>query len=209
MPDTSASWYDRHVLPWLLDMACGLAPVRKQRAALLPRAAGRVLEVGLGTGLNLGFYDRQRVSALVGVDPAAQMHALARRRSLRYGLPVEIVTLSAERLPFEAASFDTVVCTYTLCSIPDPAAALSEMRRVLRPTGRLLFLEHGLAPDAGVARWQRRLEPLWGRLAGGCHLSRDVPLLLGDAGFRFELETGYIARPHTLAYNFWGEARID
>jgi ubiquinone/menaquinone biosynthesis C-methylase UbiE len=201
-----ASWYDRHVLPYLLDFACGLPMISALRRQVIPQAAGRVLEVGIGTGLNLRFYDRAKVQALVGIDPAQQMHRLARRRSERVGLPVDLRQLTAERLPLDAASFDCVVCTYTLCSVGDPAAALGEMRRVLRPGGRLLFAEHGLAPDAGVARWQTKLEPFWSRIAGGCHLTRDVPLLLRDAGFRTDPDRAYIARPRALGYNFWGEA---
>ena len=204
-----SGWYERRVLPWLLDFACGLAPIAKRRQAVVPLAAGRVLEIGIGTGLNLRHYDRSRLVSLTGIDPAEQLHALAQRRSRRYGVDVELRALSAEQLPFDADSFDCVVCTYTLCTVPDPAAALAEMRRVLSPGGRLLFAEHGLAPDANVARWQRRLEPAWSRLAGGCHLSRDVPRLLLEAGFLAPtMHKGYIAWPRTLAYNFWGEARV-
>jgi SAM-dependent methyltransferase len=121
-------------------------------------------------------------------------------------VPVDQRPLSAEQLPLDSASFDCVVCTYTLCTVPDPVAALAEMRRVLRPGGRLLFAEHGLAPDAGVARWQSRLDPYWSRIAGGCHLTRDVPKLLDDAGFTSAVESGYVAGPRVLAYSFWGEA---
>lgn len=206
MQEDPASWYDRHVLPWLLDFACGLPMISTQRRQVVPRAAGRVLEIGIGTGLNLRFYDRAKVQALVGIDPAQQMHRLAQRRSLRAGLPVDLRQLTAERLPLDSASFDCVVCTYTLCSVTDPMAALAEMRRVLRPGGRLLFAEHGLAPDTNVARWQYKLEPYWSRIAGGCHLTRDVPLLLRDAGFHADPERAYIARPKALSYNFWGEA---
>ena len=206
MQEDPACWYDRHVLPRLLDFACGLPMISAQRRQVVPRAAGRVLEVGIGTGLNLRFYDRAKVQTLVGIDPAQQMHSLAQRRSRRAGLPVDLRQLTAERLPLDSASFDCVVCTYTLCSVSDPMAALAEMRRVLRPGGRLLFAEHGLAPDANVARWQYKLEPYWSRIAGGCHLTRDVPLLLRDAGFHSNPERAYIARPKALGYNFWGEA---
>lgn len=200
------SWYDRHVLPYLLDFACGLPVVSRLRRQVIPQATGKVLAIGIGTGLNLPFYDKRKVTALVGIDPAQQMHHLARRRSQRAGLAVELHALSAERLPLDASSFDTVVCTFTLCTVPDPSAALAEMRRVLRPGGKLLFAEHGLAPDASVVRWQHRVEPYWSRIAGGCHLTRDVPLLLRDAGFRATLDSAYVARPRTLSYDFWGEA---
>ncbi|HTH45029.1 MAG TPA: methyltransferase domain-containing protein [Oxalicibacterium sp.] len=203
------TWYDNHLLPRLLDLACSLGPIARQRQKIVPQAAGRVLEVGIGTGLNFAFYERGRLERLVGVDPAGQMHALARRRSRRAGIPVELLQISAETLPIESASIDCVVCTYTLCSIPDPLAALREIRRVLRPGGKFLFAEHGLAPDAAVAKWQSRLEPYWTNIAGGCHLTRDVPALLREAGFSVKSEAAYIAWPKTLAYNFWGEAVAD
>jgi SAM-dependent methyltransferase len=204
--EKTPGWYDRHVLPYLLDTACGLAPIARQRALVVPQAQGRVLEIGIGTGLNLAFYDKRKVAQLVGVDPAAQMHALAQRRSIRAGMQVELVTLSAERLPLASASFDSVVCTYTLCSIPDPLAALREMRRVLKPGGKLFYAEHGLAPDAKVVRHQARIEPWWSKIAGGCHLTRNVPELLREAGFQVRGDAGYIAWPRSLSYNFWGEA---
>ncbi len=200
-------WYEQHVLPWLIDIACGLPMVQGRRAALVPQARGRVLEIGMGTGRNLPFYDRTQVSQLVGVDPALQMHRLAQRRSARAGIEVELVGLSAERLPLPDDSFDTVVCTYTLCSIPDPAAALHEVRRVLKPGGQFLFCEHGRAPDASLAQWQQRIEPLWKPLAGGCHLTRDVPVLLSDAGLSAQVEQGYIGGPRVLTYHYWGQAR--
>ena len=199
-------WYDRYVLPYALDFACGLPVIAAQRRTVIPQAAGRVLEVGIGTGLNFAFYDRAKVTQLVGLDPAVQMHRLARRRSERAGLPLELHSIAAECIPFEASSFDCVVCTYTLCSVADPAAALAEMRRVLRPTGVLLFAEHGLAPDPAVVRWQRRIEPYWGQIAGGCHLTREVPHLLRDAGFHLRMDCGYVAWPKMLSYNFWGTA---
>lgn len=202
------SWYERWILPWAVDVACGLAPVRRQRAKVVPRAEGRVLEVGIGTGLNMPFYDRSKVSAIVGLDPARRMHRLARRRIARAGLDVTLVGLSAEAIPAADASFDTVVMTYTLCSIPEPVPALREMRRVLKTGGKLLFCEHGRAPDASVRRWQERLQPLWGPVAGGCHLGRDIPALLRAAGFDLpDLQAMYIpGGPRFAAYNYWGEA---
>lgn len=203
----SENWYDRHVLPYLIDLACGMAIVTQQRAALVPRARGRVLEVGIGTGLNIPHYDPARVSLVVGVDPALRLHRLARKRIEAARIRVELVGLSAERLPLPDASFDTVVMTYTLCSIVDPLSALREMRRVLAPGGRMIFCEHGRAPDESVRRWQRRIQPLWGRCAGGCHVGRDIPALLEAGGFRPDpMNQAYRQGPKALAYTYWGEA---
>jgi ubiquinone/menaquinone biosynthesis C-methylase UbiE len=205
-----ASWYERHVLPSLIDLACGVGPVTRQRAKVVPLAQGRVLEIGIGTGLNLPHYDAARVEKVVGLDPGMEMHRLARKRLAATGLQVELVGLSAERIPYDDGSFDCVLVTFSLCTIPDAVAALREMRRVLKPGGRLVFCEHGRAPDASVARWQDRLTPLWSRLAGGCHLNRDIPALLAEAGFRCEdLQQMYLPGPRPLTYNYWGTAVAD
>jgi ubiquinone/menaquinone biosynthesis C-methylase UbiE len=155
----------------------------------------------------LPFYDRSRVTRLVGVDPAMQMHRLAQKRSQKAGIALELMGLSAEQLPTADASFDTVVCTYTLCSIPDAVQALREMRRVLVPGGKLLFCEHGRAPDAGVRRWQERFQPLWGPLAGGCQLGRDIPALLLQAGFEADTQSAYLAGPRPMTFHYWGQAQ--
>lgn len=202
----SETWYERNLLPYLLDLSCGVSPIRKQRMKVIPQAQGRVLEIGVGTGLNMPFYDRTRVKMIVGVDPALRMHRLALKRSRQAGLDVTLIGLSAERIPVEDADFDTVVCTYTLCTIPDPITALKEMRRVLKPGGKLLFSEHGLAPDEKVFRWQARLQPYWQKVAGGCMLNRDIPALLAEAGFNPKVQSGYIPGPKILSYHYWGEA---
>jgi len=199
--------YDRYLLPTLIDVLCGIKPVQRQRAKIVPRAQGRVLEIGIGTGRNLPFYDKSRLRQLYGLDPAAQMHPKARQRMLDAGLEVELLELPAEKIPMADASFDTVITTFTLCTIPDAVAALREMRRVLKPGGVLLFCEHGTAPDASVRRWQDRLTPLWKPLAGGCHLNRDIPALLREGGFRIvDMEQLYLPGPRPLTYNYWGSA---
>ena len=202
----SDSWYERTVLPYLLDFTCGMKPIRKQRMKVIPQATGRVLEIGIGTGLNLPFYDRARIKSIVGVDPGLQMHKLALKRSVAAGLKIELVGISAEKLPVADASFETVVSTYTLCTIPDPIAALKELRRALVPGGKLLFSEHGRSPDANVLKWQNRLQPYWMKVAGGCRLNRDIPALLEESGFRPEVQSRYIPGPKILSYHYWGEA---
>ncbi|ARS50613.1 class I SAM-dependent methyltransferase [Ectopseudomonas hydrolytica] len=200
--------YDRHILPHLIDFACGMGAVMKARSQIVPLARGRVLEIGIGSGLNLGFYDAQRVEVVVGVDPSAEMQALARERAARCQVPVEMIALELGQIQAADASFDDIVCTFTLCTIPDAIAALGEMRRVLKPGGRLLFCEHGLAPDLPVVRWQKRLTPLWKPLAGGCHLDRDIPALIEAGGFHIrEMSTGYLKgpRPMTHVYRGWAD----
>ncbi|MBF0674933.1 class I SAM-dependent methyltransferase [Pseudomonas sp.] len=200
--------YERYLLPRLIDFACGMGEVMKIRAQVVPQASGNVLEIGIGTGLNLGFYDPARVSRIVGVDPAAQMQLLARQRAEKIAIPVETVALELGAIQAPTAHFDSIVCTFTLCTIPDAAAALQEMRRVLKPGGRLLFAEHGLAPDAGVARWQHRLTPAWKPLAGGCHLNRDIVRLIGAGGFTVrDLQSSYLKgpRPMTYVYRGWAD----
>ena len=201
------SWYERYILPYALDFACGMTAVRRQREKVVPLAAGRVLEVGIGTGLNAPHYDKAKIGKIVGLDPATQMHALALKRIRRAGLDVELIGLPAETIPYAEGSFDSVVITYALCSIPDPLAALREIRRVLAADGRLIFCEHGRAPDESVRRWQTRLQPHWKKIAGGCHLDRDIPALLNDAGFRTkDMQTMYLPGPRPLTYNYWGIA---
>ena len=197
--------YERWLLPTVIDKACGIGPIMEQRARLVPQARGRVLEIGVGTGHNLPFYDAAAVDELIVLDPAEQMHARAERKAAEAGLDVRMLGLSAERIPLDDGSIDTVVCTFTLCSVPDAASAAGELHRVLVPGGRLIFCEHGRAPDAGVRTWQRRLNPVWGALAGGCHLDRDVPALLGD----FDLSgmaTGYLPGPRFAGYLYSGVA---
>jgi ubiquinone/menaquinone biosynthesis C-methylase UbiE len=204
-----ASFYERHVLPHLIDCATGARPIRRQRAKIVPSASGRVLELGIGGGRNLAFYDPRQVDGVTGVDPSEGLRAKARAAPRADGLKVEILDGQAERLPFDAASFDTIVCTFTLCSVGSPTSALAEARRVLKPDGRLLFSEHGLAPDVEVQRWQRRIEPIWKRVAGGCHLTRPVAGSIEQAGFGIEtVETMYLpGAPRAMGWSEWGCAR--
>ena len=199
-----ASLYNRFILPRLLTSACSSSPVMKQRAKVVPHAQGRVLELGIGMGLNLSFYDPDKVTSVTGIDPTLELRVIAEAAPRDPRLVVSVEDGTAEALPFEAASFDTVVCTFTLCSVCTPDAALAEARRVLKPGGTLLFCEHGLAPDADVAKWQRRIEPVWKRIAGGCHLTRPVASAIEAAGFRMQrVDTMYL--PGTPRFSGWSE----
>ncbi|WP_448581024.1 class I SAM-dependent methyltransferase [Thermaurantiacus sp.] len=206
-PIPPLSWWDRHVVPRLIGFACTQPPLMKRRAKIIPRAAGDVLEYGVGGGANLALYDPARVTRVTGIDPSDPL--LARARAAPHAaIPLDIVHGVAEALPFPDASFDTVVTTFTLCSVSDQARALAEARRVLKPSGTLLFLEHGLAPDPGPCRWQHWLEPVWKRVAGGCNLTRPVAAAIAAAGFRLgDVEQGYMEKsPKPLGWIEMGSA---
>ena len=200
--------YSSYLLPRLVNFTCGTSPMRRQREKLVPLACGEVLEVGFGSGLSLPFYDPARVSKLWALEPEKGMRRLAAPALVESKLEVEFLPVAAERIPLRDESVDTVVMTYTLCTIADTLTALTSMARVLKSDGRLLFCEHGAAPDASVRRWQERLNPVWRRCAGGCNLNRDVPQLLGAGGFVLEeLETLYLPGWRPGAFNYWGVAR--
>jgi SAM-dependent methyltransferase len=201
-------FYDKHILPRFINCACGTSPIGKQRAKVVPAATGTVLEIGIGTGLNLPFYDAEKVSRIIGLDPSEESWKLAQHRVDETGLDVEFVGLPDGEIPLADASVDTIVITFSLCTIPDPVAALRGMLRVLNRDGQLLFCEHGLAPDAPVVKWQNRLDGPWGKIAGGCHLNRDIPTILEAGGFHVEtIDSMYLpGTPRFAGFNFWGTA---
>ncbi len=200
--------YSRYILPHVVHHACGQKPAMKQREKIVPLASGHVLEIGIGSGLNIPYYDTSSVSHLWGLDPSREMWGIASRNAREHHLDAEFIEASAESIPLESDSADTVVMTYTLCTIPDVAQALDEIRRVLKPGGTLLFCEHGEAPDPGVRKWQRRASPIWKYLGGGCHLDRPIPRLLESAGYRSDdLQTMYIPGWKPACFNYWGSAR--
>lgn len=202
-------FYERHVLPHVINCACGTRPIMKQREKIVPQASGAVLEIGIGTGLNLPYYDTSRVTRLIGLDPSESSWKLAHSRAEALDLPIEFIGLPGEEIPLADASIDSIVVTFSLCTIPDPIAALKGMRRVLRPGGTLYFAEHGLAPEAAVRRWQDRLDRVWGLLAGGCHLNRDIPALLRLGGFaQCDVESMYLpGMPRIAGFSYWGSAQ--
>jgi ubiquinone/menaquinone biosynthesis C-methylase UbiE len=201
-------FYDRHILPRLLNAAMSTKPITYQRRKVVPRAEGRVLEIGFGAGHNLPFYDAAKVEKLWALEPSEEMRSRARDRVSATPIAFEFLGLSGEQIPLDDESADTVLITYTMCTIPDVAKALAEMRRVLKPSGRMIFCEHGAAPDEDTARWQRRLTPVWVRLCGGCHLDRPIPALIRGAGFRVnDIETMYLpGTPRFAGFNYWGSA---
>ena len=202
------SFYDDNILPHLINLACGSTPVLRQREKIVPQAEGQILEIGMGSGINIPYYDTNKVEKVWGLEPSIGMRKKAQKRVNAAPFELEWLDLPGEEIPLDSNSVDTIVLTYTLCTIPDWRAAVDQMRRVLKPGGKLLFSEHGKAPDAAVQAWQNRVNPLWMKLAGGCHLNRDIPELLKEGGFSIkELDTLYVPKtPKIAAFTFWGYA---
>lgn len=203
------SFYEDRILPHLINLACSTKPNQKQREKIVPLAEGEVLEIGFGSGLNLPYYDAEKVNKIWGLEPSEGMRRKARPMVEASNLDVEFIDLPGESIPLEASSVDTVLVTYSLCTIQDAVAALDGMRRALKPSGNLLFCEHGIAPDESVRRWQHRLNSGWGRIAGGCNMNRDIPSLLAEGGFEITVdERMYIPGLKILCYNYWGTAKV-
>ena len=202
------SFYEDRVLPHLIDLACSTKPARRQREKIVHLAEGDVLEIGFGSGLNLPYFDSGKVRRIFGLEPSEGMRRKAQPNVEASGLDVEFIDLPGEEIPLEPKSVDTVLVTFTLCSIDDASAALEGMRRVLKSGGKLLYCEHGAAPDGRVRRWQDRLNPAWKRVSGGCNMNRDIPRLIESTGFRVTSDDRmYIPGPKILSYNYWGTAK--
>jgi ubiquinone/menaquinone biosynthesis C-methylase UbiE len=207
-PGGARSVYEDRVLPHLIDLACSTKPTRKQREKIVHLAEGDVLEIGFGSGLNLPYYDTGKVRRIFGLEPSEGMRRKAQPNVDASGLDVEFIDLPGETIPLESKTVDTVLVTFTLCSIDEALVALEGMRRVLKPGGKLLYCEHGIAPDENVSRWQHRLNPGWKRLSGGCNMNRDIPALIAGSGFRITTdERMYIPGLRILSYNYWGTAK--
>ena len=201
-------YYERHIVPWMTHLSMRqkqLVPFRRRATGA---AEGRVLEIGVGSGMNLPLYGAA-VASVIGLEPSSELLRMARAHSLSAaGVPITLINASAESIPMESGSIDTVVTTWTLCTIPHASSALAELRRVLKPAGTFLVVEHGRAPEPGVARWQDRLDPLWSRFAGGCHLNRKIDDLIVGAGFRIEALThARMPGPRTHSFLYEGSAR--
>ena len=202
------SFYDKYILPHFLNCACGTKPIQYQREKVVPLATGVVLEIGIGSGLNIPFYNTAKVTRVLGLDPSEELNRMARKVADEKGLAVEFILGGAEAIALPDNHVDTVLVTYTMCTIPQVAEANKEINRVLKPKGKLIFCEHGLAPDANVSKWQNRIDPYWGKIAGGCHLNRNIPALISAAGFKIEsMEQMYLpGTPKFAGYNYWGTA---
>lgn len=204
-----ASWWERHGVPRLIKCACSQGQIMKMRSKVVPHASGDVLELGCGGGINMEFYDPARVTSFTGLDPSPELLAMSRAAARARGMAADIQGGVGEAMPFDDARFDTVVTTFTLCSVADQAAVLAEIRRVLKPGGTALFLEHGAAPDAGVAKWQRRIEPLWKRVGGNCHLTRPISDAYARSGFAVDRQAAaYMPKtPRPFGWVEYGAAR--
>jgi len=202
------SLYEKYVLPHVINCACGSKPMMKQREKIVPLAHGKVLEIGMGSGLNLPYYDPDKVDMVWGLEPSEGMREKARSRVEAAPFDVQWLGLPGEEIPLEDHSVDCIVLTFTLCTIPDWLSALKQMRRVLKPGGKLLFSEHGLAPDAKVEKWQNRINPSWKVIAGGCNLNRPIPKLIQEGGFNIDsMESMYLpSTPKFVGFSYWGIA---
>ena len=200
-------FYAKYLLPRTVHFLCSAKLITKQRKKVVSLSAGRVLEIGIGSGLNLPFYDPAKVQHVWGLDPSIELWALAQKTASRVGFSVEFIKGDAAAIPLDDRSADTVLVTYTLCTIAGVLPALAEIRRVLKPDGHLVFCEHGAAPDASVRRWQNRLNPIWRRIAGGCSLNLPIPSLLEQAGFKIKkMDSMYLPGWKPAAFNYWGVA---
>jgi ubiquinone/menaquinone biosynthesis C-methylase UbiE len=203
------SFYDKYILPKVLNCTCASKPIRYQRDKIVPLAEGVVLDVGIGSGLNIPFYNKSKINYLYGLDPSKELLDIAKSIANENQLEVDFLQCSAENIPLPDRSIDTVLITYTMCTIPDVALSNSEIMRVLKDDGKLLFCEHGLAPDKNIAKWQKRINPLWSKIAGGCNLNRDIPKLINSSGFKISnMEEMYLpSTPKFAGYNYWGVAK--
>ena len=204
-----ASWWERHGVPRLIKCACSQGQIMKVRSKVVPHARGHVLELGCGGGINMQFYRPGQIESFSGLDPSPELLAMSVAAAAARGMDSDIREGVGEAMPFESGSFDTVVTTFTLCSVGDQAAVLSEIRRVLKPGGTALFLEHGAAPDVAVAKWQRRIEPVWKRIGGNCHLTRPISDAYEKAGFTVDRQAAaYIPKtPRPFGWYEYGTAR--
>ena len=204
------NFYEKYILPLLIHWSCSTKQIMNQRKKVVPIAKGTVLEIGIGTGLNLPFYNLNNINKIIGLEPSKKMHFKAKEAAKINNINLELIDLYAEDIPLEENSVDTIVITYTLCSINKIGDALKEFRRVLKSDGTFIFCEHGKSPDENVLKWQNRINPYWKQIAGGCNLNKNIPEILKQNEFEIEnLKTMYLpSTPKIFGYNYWGTAKL-
>jgi len=202
--------YKKYILPKIIHWTCQQNPTMRQREKVVPLASGKVLEIGIGSGLNLSYYNSDEVQHLTGIDPSAENWNMNTNKVQDLGFDFEFIKAFAEDIPSDNNQYDSAIITYALCSIPEPDLALEEIKRVLKPNGKLIFCEHGLAPDTKIKKQQKFINPMWRWISGGCNLTRDVPILLANAGFKvLEMDTMYLPGWKPGSFNYWGSAKIE
>ena len=203
------SFYNKYILPKVLNCTCASKPINYQRDKIVPLAEGVVLDVGIGSGLNIPFYNKTKIKQLYGLDPSKELLDIAKSVAKEKKLEIEFLECGAESIPLPDKSIDNVLITYTMCTIQDVILSNSEIKRVLKDNGKLLFCEHGLAPDKNIAKWQKRINPIWNKIAGGCNLDRNIPDIITSSGFKISsIEEMYLPNtPKFAGYNYWGVAR--
>ena len=204
------SLYEKYLLPKMLDCCCSTKPINYQRNKVVPHAKGKILEIGIGSGINIPFYKKSQIEKLYGLDPSEELNHMAHKVASQNSLDVEFLLSGAEEIPLPSNSIDTILITYTLCTIPDLNSSMSEMKRVLKDDGNFLFCEHGIAPDQNIIKWQNRINPVWGKLFGGCSINRDIPDIIQSSGFKLnKLNQMYLpGTPKIVGYNYWGHASL-
>jgi len=202
--------YDKFVLPKLLDVCCSTKPINYHRNKIVPNAKGDILEVGIGSGLNIPYYDPKKINKIIGLDPSEELNEMAKENAAKSDINIDILIAGAEEIPLPSNSIDTVLITYTLCTIPNLADSLKEIKRVMKNDAEMIFCEHGIAPDLRIQNWQNKINPLWGKLFGGCNINRDIPKILVNSEFKIQtLEQMYLpSTPKIVGYNYWGLAKI-
>ena len=205
------SFYEKYILPRFLNCACASEPITYQRKKVVPLAEGKILEVGIGSGLNLPFYNKSKIEEIWGIDPSEELNTMAKKVAIKEDINVNFITSSAEDIPFPNDYFDTVLITYTMCTIPSVLQANKEIRRVLKHNGKMIFCEHGVSPDENIKKWQKRLNSIWGKIAGGCNINRNIPMLIKSSGFKIvEMDEMYLPKtPRIAGYNYWGYAKPE
>ena len=205
------SFYEKYILPRFLNCACASEPITYQRKKVVPLAEGKILEVGIGSGLNLPFYEKSKIEEIWGIDPSEELNVMAKKVAIEEGMNVNFITSSAEDIPFPNDYFDTVLITYTMCTIPSVLKANKEIRRGLKRSGKMIFCEHGVSPDENIKKWQKRLNSIWGKIAGGCNINRNIPKLIKSSGFKIvKMDEMYLPKtPRIAGYNYWGYAKPE